>query len=511
MAPIYPSGGGERGAWESEAERLVGQSGGFEKRWACGCAPALGASLLAWLVYASSRRALERYLQAVQFEDGKVARHRRLQHPASGLVCPVVWGGGRAGIPDYGRGLCRQAGQMRRLLLGLVLVADLGRANEPWVIYWDYKEEVCQQPGHRYVAGRPYEHRVAMLPFPRRRSLPARPALSGRVAQARVPLLQRSVARNRPDIAQAGGPGGVREGVENNQRWNFCASTRRAWQLTNTRYLLGIGGILQLLNPQTDPAHPGFRIVERFNIGPGRDYPGHRPRRTDGRARLNGPFALIEFTRALPRAKLYSDWQVNTNGVAALAKLADPAFDPERSVFVAGGRRPLRRPRDQRNAGTVEFASYAPKDIVLRSDAPAPSVLLLNDRYDPNWKVRVDGKPETVLRCNYIMRGVYLTPGAHTVEFHFQPPVGPLYVSLAGTGVGLLVLGFVLVTARGSNVPVPARPARPTPVSPASTPNPRLNRLREKTDPGSRTGPNALLSRAARNAMILHTHSPTVS
>ena len=102
-----------------------------------------------------------------------------------------------------------------------------------------------------------------------------------------------------------------------------------------------------------------------------------------------GAYALIEFTQALPRAKLYSNWQVVTNDQAVLDQLAATSFDPERSVFVAGGLpAPLRRPpAPTTNAGTVEFASYAPKDIVLRSDAPAPSVLLLNDRFDPNWKV----------------------------------------------------------------------------------------------------------------------------
>jgi hypothetical protein len=95
-------------------------------------------------------------------------------------------------------------------------------------------------------------------------------------------------------------------------------------------------------------------------------------------------------------------------------------------------------------------------------------VLLLNDRFDPNWNVRVDGKPETLLRCNYIMRGVYLPPGAHTIEFRFQPPVGPLYVSLAAVGTGLLLLGFVLVTARQNDGLVPARAPQPEPASPPS-------------------------------------------
>ena len=133
-------------------------------------------------------------------------------------------------------------------------------------------------------------------------------------------------------------------------------------------------------------------------------------------------------------------------------------------MFVAGGLPPAPATAGTNdNAGTVEFASYAPKDIVLKSDAPAPSVLLLNDRFDPNWKVRVDGKPETLLRCNYIMRGVYLPPGAHTVEFRFQPPLGPLYVSLAAIGVGLLVLGFVVMAGRrdDSLIPAPTSPPQP--------------------------------------------------
>jgi len=75
-------------------------------------------------------------------------------------------------------------------------------------------------------------------------------------------------------------------------------------------------------------------------------------------------------------------------------------------------------------------------------------VLLLNDRYDPNWGVFVDGKLETLLRCNYLMRGVHLGAGQHTVEFRFQPPYGTLKVSLAGAGLGVILLGGVMVTGR---------------------------------------------------------------
>ena len=184
-----------------------------------------------------------------------------------------------------------------------------------------------------------------------------------------------------------------------NNATDFLPATLRTWQLTNTRYLLGPAAFYLSLNRKFDPAHPPFRIAGRFDIVP-KPSPvqATSSRNWPSCPATNGAYALIEFTQALPRAKLYSNWQVNTNDQAVLEQLAAPSFDPERSVFVAGAlpTSPAAGSANE-NAGTVEFASYAPKDIVLRSDGPAPAVLLLNDRYDPNWKVSVDGKPAPLL------------------------------------------------------------------------------------------------------------------
>ena len=61
------------------------------------------------------------------------------------------------------------------------------------------------------------------------------------------------------------------------------------------------------------------------------------------------------------------------------------------------------------------------RHIVFAANATAPSVLLLNDKYDPNWHVTVDGKPAELLRCNFIMRGVYL----HARRAHGRIPIQP--------------------------------------------------------------------------------------
>ncbi|HTA94760.1 MAG TPA: hypothetical protein VK769_01415, partial [Verrucomicrobiae bacterium] len=239
----------------------------------------------------------------------------------------------------------------------------------------------------------------------------------------------------------------------------------RKWQLTNTRYLLGAAGYLDMMNQQLDPEQHRFRIVARFDIlpKPGITIPNgilpkqfayYLPLELDTAVPNNdGDYALFEFTGALPRVKLYSNWQVSTNDTTTLQTLADKNFDAQQTVLVSTPL-PTTPSADttNQNSGTVEFKSYAPKDIVFNASAAAPSVLLLNDKYDSQWRALVDGKPAPICRANYIMRGVYLAPGAHTVEFRFYLPNRPLYVSLAAVGVGIILIGCLFfLTRRGSN------------------------------------------------------------
>jgi hypothetical protein len=76
-------------------------------------------------------------------------------------------------------------------------------------------------------------------------------------------------------------------------------------------------------------------------------------------------------------------------------------------------------------------------------------VLLLNDKFDPDWQVTVDGQPANLLRCNFMMRGVYLpAAGTHTVDFMFTLPHRQLYVTLSAMAVGLGLCGFLAFASR---------------------------------------------------------------
>ncbi len=258
----------------------------------------------------------------------------------------------------------------------------------------------------------------------------------------------------------------------------------RRWETsTNTRYLcMGAAEYLNAFNQQFDTLQHRVRIVSRFNIVPRRDATSpRRLERVTAEFAPQGDYAIFEFTGGLPRAKLYSNWQINTNNEAILTQLVAPSFDVTHSVFVNGGLPAgVTNADTNQNTGTVEFASYSPKDIVLNAHAANASVLLLNDRFDPNWKVSVDGQPAPLLKCNYLMRGVYLEAGDHKVEFKFLPPVRALYVSLAARrccrrrsrrGPFHQSVGKKLLRLK-SAIPAPATAPRPQPAAITPTPSP---------------------------------------
>jgi hypothetical protein len=195
-----------------------------------------------------------------------------------------------------------------------------------------------------------------------------------------------------------------------------------------------------------DPMQKSFRIIQRFEIEP---KPGilqaTRLEELTAVPNENGRYALFEFTGALPRAKLYSNWLVNTNNQANLTMLTELNFDPAKTVLISTPQKSLPAVATNENSGTVELKSYASKKIVFTVNATGPSVLLLNDKYDPNWRVTVDGKPAELLCCNFLMRGVQVPPGQHTVEFDFSQPSKPLYVTLLAMSIGVLLAGFLLL------------------------------------------------------------------
>jgi len=414
-----------------------------DPKWMVGSVIALVVSLLGALIYASSRTNLEGYLKAVGFDPSSVATMAQFSvHQVGwfvlfltltlGLVALVMSGWFAGGRAKWGA-----------ILLGLLLTIDLARANLPWIVYWNVDEKYIQagnNPVIDFLKQKPYEHRVALLPFP------APPQLSLLQYVYEIEWKQHLFQYYKIqslDVVQMPRVPEDLAAFEGAVRGPGAPLTRR-WELTNTRYLLGAAGFLDPLNQQIDPAQKRFKIYTTFEF-----YQAAENGPILAKTNATGPYALFEFTGALPRAKLYSKWQVSTNDEATLKQLASPAFDPAQIVLVADELPATASSTStNQNAGTVEFASYSPRRIVLRAKADVPSVLLLNDHFDPKWKALVDAQPAPLLRCNYLMRGVHLAPGEHSIEFHFASGEQSLYISLASILAGLGLLAFVIVSGK---------------------------------------------------------------
>ena len=72
-------------------------------------------------------------------------------------------------------------------------------------------------------------------------------------------------------------------------------------------------------------------------------------------------------------------------------------------------------------AGTVRISTYEANRIAGEADVAANSLLVLGEKFYRGWRATVDGAPAEIRRVDYVLRGIYLSPGRHRFEFVYDP------------------------------------------------------------------------------------------
>jgi hypothetical protein len=435
----------------------------FDKWWMAGCVVALGAAVAGYFEFASSKAALITHLehngfdptqspQIASFSVGEVGWFLFYLALSMGVVVCILMGA------FSGRAVWAWA------LLAAIMICDLSRSDIPWIRYYNYKEKIgVLNPATELLQHDPWEYRVNSRITPDggymtsqlgglchwwlENDYPFHDIESLEIDQApHMPVLDRNFLSLTGGLSQ-----------------QDLSPMTRLWRLTNTRYLLAgqewEAGLNQFGQPKNS-----FRTIMRFNLvnKPGIVQP-EDPGDQTLQPNTNGSVALIEFTAALPRAKLYANWQV-VDDPTALRLLGSAPFDPAKTVLLATNTPVAQAPGSlDADPGTVKITHYKSTDLIMEAEAKTPAVLLLNNRTGDDWHVTVDGQPAPFLRCNYIMQGTFVPAGHHTVEFRYQPPLKLLFISLTAFGVGLLLAGFVIVThcKREPETPPAAEAKRP--------------------------------------------------
>jgi hypothetical protein len=420
-----------------------------ERRWTWGCATFAAISLLGLLVYTSSAREMTEYLQQVQIAPNEAPEILKFSYReirwflaflVAGIALFVLFASGYFG----GKRLRVGVG-----ILGALIIADMIRANEPWVIYYDYREKYASNPVIDFLRQEPYDHRVATKfnPFGAGYIVSSQDQMNSIFSAVCNEWLQHHFQYYRIqslDIIQMPRIPELDSAFADALRPKDPKSYYlfgRLWQVTNTRYFLGERSMLDVLNNVMDAAARRFTIVTNFDIVP---KTSSASKIEDFTARLNpnGRYSIFEFGGALPRSALYTDCRVGTNDVAVLTTLADTNFNPRASAFVDIPA-PASISASTNSPGAVKITKYQPRRVELSADVKAPSLLVLFDRWDPQWSVTVDGQKQSLIRADYIFRGVYLTPGNHQVHFRFRTPLRALYISLTAIVLAVFLCLYV--------------------------------------------------------------------
>jgi hypothetical protein len=153
---------------------------------------------------------------------------------------------------------------------------------------------------------------------------------------------------------------------------------------------------------------------------------------------------LYRFDNALPRAWMVYRWELAPDAGAALARLAEPDFDPAMQVVFQTEMPPApvaEAPVADSPAPQVNVAAPVPGRLEIEVTTTDPGFLVISEWANPGWEALLDGDQAPLLTANYGLQAVWVPAGAHHITLRFQPQevvIGVIVSLLTIVGVGLL-------------------------------------------------------------------------
>ncbi|MBA2724732.1 MAG: YfhO family protein [Actinobacteria bacterium] len=89
--------------------------------------------------------------------------------------------------------------------------------------------------------------------------------------------------------------------------------------------------------------------------------------------------------------------------------------------------------------------------LVAQTRSQCPTILLIHNLYDDGWKAEVDGEAQTVIPADYLLQGVPLERGRHTVVLSYQDPNMRLGALISAMTAMLLIVGIGRSVRRRAN------------------------------------------------------------
>jgi len=132
--------------------------------------------------------------------------------------------------------------------------------------------------------------------------------------------------------------------------------------------------------------------------------------------------ALVEMKDYLAKTTSVPNAEFFLTDKALLKRLADPNWKPRETVLLNMGHKLhsfLPTTGGASAPSQIELKTYTPTEIEIQAQSTHGGFVLINDQYDPDWQVQVNGRDAEVLRADYIMRAVQIPPGDSTISLRY--------------------------------------------------------------------------------------------
>lgn len=92
-------------------------------------------------------------------------------------------------------------------------------------------------------------------------------------------------------------------------------------------------------------------------------------------------------------------------------------------------------------SASIYLSNYLPNKMTYQTKASSDQFAVFSEiYYQPGWNAYIDGEPVNHVRADYVLRGMKVPAGEHTVEFVFEPSSYSLGEGIAYASSSLLIL-----------------------------------------------------------------------
>lgn len=131
-----------------------------------------------------------------------------------------------------------------------------------------------------------------------------------------------------------------------------------------------------------------------------------------------GETRVYENTAALPRVYFVKTVVRSSDNQQVISELFTKKFEINNKAFVTNGSDETQLMGRTWSKGNANVLSYTAEQIMIETQNSGDGFLILADTFYPTWHASIDGKEVKIYQTNYLVRGIVVPAGKHTIQFY---------------------------------------------------------------------------------------------